>query len=61
MIVLTVAGSSRSLTYSNVPLGRGTLNVESTYPAGTGTVWAHCGSDATESIKNRLEPLSWHC
>src|ERR1700719_5284491 len=60
-IMLTVDGSSRSFKYNNVPFGRGTLSVESTKPAGTGTVWLNCESDATESIRNKFVPVSLHC
>jgi hypothetical protein len=45
-IMFTVDGSSRSFKYNIVPFGRGTLSVESTKPAGTGTVWLNCESDA---------------
>src|ERR1700722_7018067 len=60
-IMLTAEGSSRSFRYSNVPFGRGTVSVESTKPAGTGTVWLNCESEATESIRNRFVPVSLHC
>src|SRR3984957_19087601 len=59
--MFTADGSSRSFRYSNVPLGRGTLRVESTKPAGTGTVWLNWESEATESIRKRFEPVSLHC
>jgi len=40
-------------------LGCGTLRLASRKPVGTGAVWVNCGSDATESIKYKLLPLSW--
>src|SRR5260370_42702123 len=58
--VLTAEGSSRNLRYKPVSPGCGTLSVASRKPAGTGAVWVNCGSDATESIKDKLAPLNWH-
>src|SRR5258708_35767473 len=58
--LLTAEGSSRSLRYNPVSLGCGTLRLASRKPAGTGAACVNCGSDATESIKYKLLPLSWH-
>src|SRR5258707_4028519 len=58
--LLTAEGSSRSLRYNPVSLGWGTLRVASRKPGGTGAVVVNCGSDATESIKYKLLPISWH-
>src|SRR5882762_1023856 len=58
--LLTAEGSSRSLRYKPVSLGCGTLRLASRKPVGTGAVCVNCGSDATESIKYKLLPLSWH-
>src|SRR6185437_7048655 len=59
--VFTVEGSSRSFRYSNVPLGRGTLNSDSAKPNATGVALANCASEATESIRNKLLPTREHC
>src|SRR5258707_5882195 len=58
--LLTAEGSSRSLRYNPVSPGCGTLRLASRKPVGTGAVCVNCGSDATESIKYKLLPLSWH-
>src|SRR5258706_380296 len=57
---LTAEGSSRSFRYKPVSLGGGALRLASRKPVGTGAVCVNCGSDATESIKYKLLPLSWH-
>src|SRR5580704_5659150 len=58
--VLVVEGSSRSFMYRLDPAGCGTLKVESINPVGTGAVRVNCSSEATESIRNKFVPLSWH-
>src|SRR5207302_1868701 len=57
----TADGLSRSLIYSKVPSGRGTLNADSANPAGTGTECLNSESEATALIRNRLLPRSVHC
>ena len=44
-------GSSRSLMYRTVPIGRGTVRLVSAKPEGTETAFVKFRSEAMESIK----------
>ena len=56
----TTDGSSLSFIWSVVLSPQGTLSVESANPSGTGTGFLNCGSDAIESMRYRLDPLTVH-
>jgi hypothetical protein len=58
--VLTINGSSLNLMYKSSPAGRGTLSVESIKPTGTLILLVNVGSEATESMRNRFDPLRVH-